>query len=414
MNYEDIFDKLMYFKPFINKTIVLSHLKIMGKYPDFNSVYSKNRQDDENLDPVKNVCMTLVLGLQTGAISLVDLDELLFLLIEDKLFTSFLFNLEDSNQISKSEASIQSTLNEWGVPKEKNILKGLSQKETFEKFVIAGHRTNQCDSIRLLLLDKNLITLKEKNKEPELAVYATLIEIDFRRNLLHVRLKDVDKIESSQIGVRTLEGRIERTLKFLDSLQPFFSYKRLSNFRASLFRLEEHLLQPKREAAHKELTKFQQHIDNFSSLIDSNFPTNHENGVTTQTYVSNTVLAIISSSLDLSQIGDVVGIKFRNQRDESTTSFAEVAISDKGFKCISTDKLYWSNLATLLEQRKIEFLKIGTLVPSGFVDVNLEFRIETANIKLNQSSKGTPSEGDKRPTDEKYSDFVDYLLPFIR
>lgn len=203
-------------------------------------------------------------------------------------------------------------------------------------------------------------------------------------------------------------------MKFLDSLQPFFSYKRLSNFRASLFRLEEHLLQPKREAAHKELTKFQQHIDNFSSLIDSNFPTNHENGVTTQTYVSNTVLAIISSSLDLSQIGDVVGIKFRNQRDESTTSFAEVAISDKGFKCISTDKLYWSNLATLLEQRKIEFLKIGTLVPSGFVDVNLEFRIETANIKLNQSSKGTPSEGDKRPTDEKYSDFVDYLLPFIR
>ncbi|MEK5260237.1 hypothetical protein MKY75_13600 [Paenibacillus sp. FSL L8-0663] len=414
MNYDDIFDNLMYFKPYINKSSIQNHLQLMSKYPDFHQVYFKNRQENDNLDTVKNVCMTLTSGLKEEKISENDLDELLFLSIEDKLFNSFLYNLENTNINFRDINSLYKVLESWGTPQENKILNGLASNPTFEKFVISGFRINGTDSIRLLLFDKELVELKEKNKDTEFAVYATLIEFDFRRNLLHIRLRDVDNIQNKSVDVRTMEGRVERTLRFISNLTPSIGYKKISYFRDSLFLLEEHVLQPKRDVAYSKLMDFQDHIDNFSALIDSNFPTQHENNVTTSNYVANTVLAIIASSLDLSQLGDVVGIKFRNQRTEDTNSFAEVAISDKAFKCISTDKLYWSNLSTLLEQRKIEFLKIGTSLDLGFVDVNLELKLGTANVKLNQSSKGNPIEGNKQPSDEKYIDFIDYLLPFIK
>lgn len=414
MNQNDVFESLMYFKPFLKHNLVQEHLRIMGKYPDFKNDYSKNRQENDNIDVVENICMTLAFGLKSSKLNESDLDELLFLLIEDRLFDSFLYKLDATSIVPTDPGSIKNALSKWGAPEENVILKGLTKKATAENFVIVGYRINESDSFRILLLDKNLINIKEKNKEPEPAVYATLIEFDFKRELIHIRIKDVDKIESSAAEVRTQEGRIERTLKFIDSLKPTVSYKKIKNFRSSLFNLEEYVLQPKRAVALSRLIDFQPHINEFSKLIDSKFPTEHENGVTTSDYISNTVLAIISSSLNLEQLGDVVGIKFRNQRTEDTSSFAEVSISDKGFKCISTDKLYWSNLATLLEQRKIEFLKIGTVLPSGFVDVNLELKIDTAHIRLNLSSKGKPDEGNKRPTDEKYADFIDYFLPFIQ
>ncbi|MNW37051.1 hypothetical protein D3C74_140820 [compost metagenome] len=414
MNKNDVFESLMYFKPFLKQNLVQEHLRIMGKYPDFRNDYSKNRQDNENIDVIENICMTLSAGLGANKLNEEDLDELLFLLIEDRLFDSFLYKLEDTSILPADPGSIKSVLKKWGAPEQNIILKGLSQKATAENYVIAGYRINQSDSFRILLLDKNLITLRGKGEEPEFAVYATLVEFDFRRKLIHIRIKDVDKIENSATEIRTQEGRIERTLKFIDSLTPSVTYKEITKFRSSLFNLEEHLLQPKRAVARSRLVDFQPHISEFSRLIDSEFPTQHENDVTTTDYISNTVLAIISSSLNLEELGDVVGIKFRNQRTEDTSSFAEVSISDKGFKCISTDKLYWSNLATLLEQRKIEFLKIGTVLPSGFVDVNLELKIKTAYIRLNLSSKGQSDEGSKRPTDEKYADFIDYLLPFIQ
>ncbi|SDF05155.1 hypothetical protein SAMN04488542_10573 [Fontibacillus panacisegetis] len=414
MNQNDVFDSLMYFKPFLKYNLVQDHLRIMGKYPDFKNDYSKNRQDNENIDVVENICMTLAAGLETTKLNGKDLDELLFLLIEDRLFDSFLYKLDATSIVPNDPGSIKNALKKWGAPEQNVILEGLAQKATVENFVIVGYRINESDSFRILLLDKNLITIKEKNKDPEYVVYATLIEFDFKRDLIHIRIKDVDKIESSATEVRTQEGRIERTLKFIDSLKPTVSYKKISNFRTSLFNLEEHVLQPKRDTARSKLVHFQPHINDFSNLIDSKFPTEHENDVTTSDYISNTVLAIISSSLNLEQLGDVVGIKFRNQRTEDNSSFAEVSISDKGFKCISTDKLYWSNLATLLEQRKIEFLKIGTVIPSGFIDANLELKIDTAHIRLNLSSRGKPDDGKKRPSDEKYNDFVDYLLPFIQ
>lgn len=97
MNYDDIFDNLMYFKPYINKSSIQNHLQLMSKYPDFHQVYFKNRQENDNLDTVKNVCMTLTSGLKEEKISENDLDELLFLSIEDKLFNSFLYNLENTN-----------------------------------------------------------------------------------------------------------------------------------------------------------------------------------------------------------------------------------------------------------------------------------------------------------------------------
>ncbi|OPG98631.1 hypothetical protein B2I21_09840 [Chryseobacterium mucoviscidosis] len=413
MDFTEMFETLKYFKPYITRTAVESHLSNMQEFNEFSKAYEQNRQEDEKIDTLSNVCKSLVHGIQNELLSEEKLDELLFRLIEDKLFLSFLYRLEDQGFVPEDSASLPVVLKKWGFPEINKILRGLTSNPVSENFVPCGYRETS-DSIRILIMDKKLTQVKEKDKEAYPAVYTTLIEFDFRRKLVHIRLRDIDNITNPDLDVRTMEGRINRTLRFIESLNPTIYLSKISNFRESLFKLEEKLLLPKRLEAEKKIDSFKEEIDVFSALIDSKFNPTHENNVTTTKYISNTLLALISSTLNLSIAGDVVGIKFRNKREEDASSFAEVSISDKGFKCISTDKLYWSNLSTLLEQSKIEFLKIGTSLESGFVDVNLEVRLDTASIKLNQNSKGRPEDGNKQPTDEKYSDFIDYLLPYIR
>ncbi|ETT33285.1 hypothetical protein [Paenibacillus sp. FSL R5-808] len=413
MDSKKMFETLKYFKPYLTRTSVESQLKQMVIYPEFKRVYEQNRQEDENLDVLSNICKTLVYGVENNLLTEEKLDELLFRLIEDKLLLSFLYRLDGQDFLPEDTNALPSVLTKWGFPKSNKILKGITLNPGTENFVPCGYRTNDSDSIRILIMDKKLTEVKEKDKEAYNTVFTTLIEFDFRRKLLHIRLRDIDNITNSDRDVSTMEGRINRTLRYIESLAPSISFRKITSFRESLFKLEENILIPKRLEADKKIDSFRVEIENFTSLIDSKFNPSHENDVTTADYISNTLLALISSSLDLSTIGDVVGIKFRNRREEDESSFAEVSISDKGFKCISTDKLYWSNLSTLLEQGKIEFLKISTVLPSGFVDANLEVRLETATVKLNQNSKGKPEEGKKQPTDEKYYDFIEYLLPFI-
>lgn len=412
MDYTEMFDTLKYFKPYFTRSAVESHLEYMHVFDEFSTVYEQNRHDDENLDVLSNICKTLVHGVENGSLSEDQLDELLFLLIEDKLFLSFLYRLDDQGFVPDDMPARPTVLSRWGFPTTNKILKGLASNAIFEDFVPCGYRSNG-DSIRILIMDKELTQVREQGKDAYFTVYTTLIEFDFRRQLIHIRLRDIDNITNPDVDVRTMEGRINRTLRFIDNLTPSITYRKINSFRQSLFKLEEQLLLPKRVTANERIDSFKSEIDDFSSLVNSKFNPTHENDVTTNDYISNTLLALISSSLNLSTAGDVVGIKFRNKREEDSSSFAEVSISDKSFKCISTDKLYWSNLSTLLEQGEIEFLKIGKKLDSGFVDVNLEVRLETANVKLNQSSKGKPEEGNKKPTDEKYSEFIDYLLPFI-
>lgn len=410
----DIFKHLMYFKPYFKRNQVEEHLRIIDTYPNFKTVYSQLRHEHNDLDTADIICKTLASGIESNEITHQQLDDLLFLLIEDRLFDVYLYNLDKAEFNINDHKAVNLILQKWGAPIENNILLGITQKTVFEDFVIAGYRYNGSDSITLLLIDKDIIPVREKNKEAEQIVYASLIEFDFHNKLVHIRIKDMDHFETSKTEVRTIEGRIARTKKFIESLSPHVTISNVKNFKKSLFILEESLLQPKRDLAQSKLLEFQKEIDSFASLVDTTFNIKHSTDVNTSTYLSNTLLALISSSLNLEEIGDVVGIKFRNERDNEHSSYAEVSISDRGFKCISTDKLYWSNLTTLLEQKKIEFLKIGTNVESGFVDVNLDVCQETAHIKLNLTSKNPNDELSKRPTDEKYHDFIKYLIPFIR
>ncbi len=60
----------------------------------------------------------------------------------------------------------------------------------------------------------------------------------------------------------------------------------------------------------------------------------------------------------------------------------------------------------------VEFLKIAKTFESGVVVANLEFSLDTANIRLLQRSSYDNAEH-KKPTQEKYDDLISYLQYFL-
>lgn len=73
---------------------------------------------------------------------------------------------------------------------------------------------------------------------------------------------------------------------------------------------------------------------------------------------------------------------------------------------------YWLNLPVLQNQKKVEFLKIAKRFENGLVIANLEFSLDTCNIKLLQ--RGDPEDRTKRkPSQEKYDDLINYIMNFL-
>lgn len=126
------------------------------------------------------------------------------------------------------------------------------------------------------------------------------------------------------------------------------------------------------------------------------------------------MLSIISKSLGSNEQGDIAGIKFRNKHGEGKENYAEVSIIEKDFKCISTDELYWINLSVLLNQKEIEFLKIGKQFNAGMVIFNLTASLSTINVKLMQRSSHPDSELERQPTDQKYDEVVEFVNMFLK
>ncbi|MGR6008446.1 hypothetical protein ACT7CZ_06815 [Bacillus cereus] len=103
-----------------------------------------------------------------------------------------------------------------------------------------------------MLLDSKRITVRSKNSDAKEIIYPTFVEIDFRRALLHIRVRDVDNIIDESEEFSTMSGRIDNTLKYLGYFQPEIHYETFDNFRKNLFELEEHLLKDKRNLAQEK------------------------------------------------------------------------------------------------------------------------------------------------------------------
>ncbi|SDN45960.1 hypothetical protein SAMN04488137_4526 [Fictibacillus solisalsi] len=414
---ENSLKNLMFFYPYLGKSVVISKLNdYIKKFPNFNQIYTEIRKENKDEDVPTVVAKTLIFGVEENIINDTDLDELLFLLLEDSLLNSFLYKLDKSLYVQNDSSFSQHLLKAWGVPSENKILSNVNTTGTSD-FIICGFRESKTndtlESLRILLIDRKAVDVYFKNDENKQIVFPTIIEFDLRRSLLHIRLKDVDNIVDNQEKFSTMSGRINNTLNFIDSLYPEIHYSNIKNFRSSLYLLEENLLQEKRDQAYRKLKDFEKEISNFTNLVTDKFnpPTNLD--ITPKEYISNGVLSVISTTLNNSELGDVVGIKFRNSKEDNDQKYAEITISDKGFNCISTNNLYWLNLPVLQSRQAVEFLKIVKSLPSGLVIVNLDFSLDTANVRLMQRSKHEDVEN-KKPNQEKYDDTIDFLNFFIK
>ncbi|MFC7319831.1 hypothetical protein [Halobacillus campisalis] len=416
----DQLENLMLFYPYLKKGEVADKLTFMQRFSDFNEFYSKIREENEDDETSQLVAKTLNQGLNEKKLSIEELDDLLFLLLEDSLFNSYIFALEPDNLDTSSPEKVNSLFNSWDLPENNELLNNINREGYSKDFIICGYRLqsntqdkNNIESIRILVFDKATVELSDKNGESKESVYPTIIEVDFSRRLLHIRLKDVDNIINAEDKIRTMSGRIENTLRYIDSFTPHIIYSKFERFRSSLFKLEENLLQEKRDLAFKKLKEFDNEINEFSESVTQKFNPPSDMDISVKKYISNGVLSVIATTLNDSTVGDVVGIKFRNnQEDESDRKYAEITISDKGFNCISTNNLYWLNLPVLQNRKMVEFLKIIKSMETGFVVANLEFSIDTANIRLLQRSSYENAEH-KKPTQEKYDDFINYLCDFL-
>ncbi|CAF1811845.1 MULTISPECIES: hypothetical protein [Bacillus subtilis group] len=410
---KDIFSDLKLFYPYLRKGLVLQKLEFINKFPEFNKCYSDVLLNSDKEEIAIKVAKTLVKGIEEGFLTEIDLDELLFLLIEDTLFNSYLYKLQSDNIICNNEEDFNGLLKNWGVPIDNKILSNV-YNEAERDFVICGYRRYDFDCIRLLLLDKRPVKMYRQDDDDLYAAYPTIIDIDFRRSLLHIRIKDVDHIESNSKEVNTFKGRIENTLDFLSGFNPKIHYKEIDNVRKSLFLIEENLLKGQREKAQKKLVDFEQEIDSFVGRINEEFGPIPEEGISSKAHISTSVLSIISKSLGSNEQGDIAGIKFRNKHGEGKENYAEVSIIEKDFKCISTDELYWINLSVLLNQKEIEFLKIGKQFNAGMVIFNLTASLSTINVKLMQRSSHPDSELERQPTDQKYDEVVEFVNMFLK
>lgn len=411
--YESLLEKLLLFYPYLKKGHTEEKLNnYIQKFHNFNKVYREIKDKNPDEDYRYVVAKTLIFGLQQEEIDEFDLDNLLFLLLEDSLFNAYLFKLKD---VTRKLSTAKNLLDSWKIPRDRKILNNVDKKHPHD-FVICGYRAEETEgaieTLRLLLLDSKRITVRSKNSDAKEIIYPTFVEIDFRRALLHVRVRDVDNIIDESEEFSTMSGRIDNTLKFLDYFQPEIHYEKFDHFRKNLFELEEHLLKDKRNLAQEKLYTFSSEVDHFTDLVCKKF-TPPKAEITPEKHIQNGVLSIIATTLNANELGDIFGIKFRNGKKDNDQKYAEITIRDNGYKCISSNNLYWLNLPVLQNKKAIELLQIVKTLDNGTVIANLEFSLDTANIKLHQ--KGSKEfNGDHKPSQEKYDDFINFILDFIK
>ncbi|SDM30965.1 hypothetical protein SAMN05428961_11359 [Paenibacillus sp. OK060] len=425
MKRKELVENLMYFQQYIGKERIKKHLKsagysVEGKFEDFEEVYNTIRSkapESQKSDSKLMTCEALAFGVEKNKITESELDELLFRVLEDSLLNAYLYEIESHDIVLSDLGSIDEVLKSWLVPQNKSIVGNISKDARGLDFVICSYRLYETDgkleTIRLLLLDKELVPFGGKNKEEVMVAYPTLIDFDFRRNLVHIRLKDVNNLETDVEEVGTMSKRVERTQDFISSFTPQIEMSYISGFGRYLYKIEEDILSEKRRLAEEKLQSFDGLIEDFVQEIAAGLDGPVKGSINAKQYISYGVLTTIASTLPNNEQGDVVGIRFRSTRKEGTKEFTEVRISDNGYKCISTHDPYWLNLPILQDEKKVESMKLAKKLSSGYRIAKFEFSLDTANVRLLQRNEHPDKEYHKQPTDEDYSEMIEYLVSFM-
>ncbi|EFS0529610.1 hypothetical protein H2O84_002976 [Listeria monocytogenes] len=411
---ESVYEKLILFRPFIKIRKIqdsLTQIRINKEeqsvlketFKTYNQVFREN-----NTNPAEYASMSLAAMVKNESLKLEQIDEILFILVEDSLFNAYVYKL--SNEQLKINGQ---RLVNWKLPNNNKILDNIGGKSS-KDFIICGYRLiensqGSVESLRMTMIDSRQHQIYDKDKDTTYdIVYPTIVEFDFRRQLLHIRTQEIDNFINADERFSTMSGRIKNTLDFIDSFQKPISYKKISNFKEILFDIEENLLIEVREKIDKELDSFKEPVETFCDAIEKRY-TNRDDTISTLDYVKTSIQTIIAMNIDRNPLGDIVGIRFRNNVEDKN-QYSEITILDKRNHCISSDNLYWLNLAVLLDVKSVEFLKLILFIENQTSIVNLEFSFETGNIKL---LKNTAGEDGAMPNQIKYDSVLNELSQFF-
>lgn len=411
---ENVYEKLILFRPFIKiRKLQDSIAQLANNKKEQNSLkkafttYNQVFREKKN-DPSEYASMSLAAMVENGSLTLEQIDEILFIIVEDSLFNAYIYKLSNEQLETNGQR-----LKNWKLPPNNKILDNIGGKSN-KDFIICGYRLTEsspgiADSLRLTMIDSRQHQIYDKNEDSTYdIVYPTIVEFDFRRQLLHIRTQEIENFKNTDERFSTMSGRIKNTLDFIDSFQKPLRYKKISNFKEILFDIEENLLKEVRENIDKDLKSFKEPVESFCNAIEKRY-TNRNGNISTLDYVKTSIQTIIAMNIDRNPLGDIVGIRFRNNV-ENKNQYSEITILDKRNHCISTDNLYWLNLAVLLDVKSVEFLKLILFIDNQTSIVNLDFSFNTGNIKL---LKNTAGEDGAMPNQIKYDSVLNELSKFI-
>ncbi|MBS9367232.1 hypothetical protein JL732_10000 [Listeria welshimeri] len=410
---EKVYEKLILLRPFIKINKVQDAFKQIANkdeesmlkktFTTYNRVFREKKSASSEY-----ASMSLAAMVENANLTLEQIDEIIFFIAEDSLFNSYIYKLSNEELETNGQRLI-----DWKLPINNKILNNIGKKSN-KDFIICGYRLTESsseivDSLRLIIIDSQQHQIYNKNENKTYnIVYPTIVEFDFRRQLLHIRTKEIENFINTDERFRTMSGRIKNTLDFIDSFQKPIKYKKISNFKEILFDIEENLLKEVRKKIDKDLKSFNKPVKFFCNAIDKKFP-KRDDTIPTADYVKTSIQTIIAMNIPRNPLGDIVGIRFRNNA-ERKNQYSEITILDKQNHCISTDNLYWLNLAVLLDVKSVEFLKLILFIDNQSSIVNLDFSLETGNVKL---LKNTPGQDGVMPNQIKYDSILNELSKFF-
>lgn len=409
---KQLYDKIILFRPFIkinkvndsfNQLRSIDTSLVKKTFKSFNQEFRKN-----NTNASEYASQSLAALVMNDILTLEQIDEVLFTLIEESLFNSYIYRLVEEGSETNGKR-----LDDWQLPKTNKILDNIGIQSN-KDFIICGYRLvesspGMVETLRLLAIDNQKLQIYEKKVDVAYEIiYPTLIEYDFRRKLLHIRTQEIENITNNDSKLSTKKGRNENTLEFISSFKNPIQYEPISNFKEKLFNLEESILESIRIKIDHELDNFKEPLNTFCKAIDNKY-TVRADDIPTVNYVKTSIQTIIAMNTERNPLGQIVGIRFRNSTSEES-QYSEITILDKQNKCISMDNLYWLNLAVLLDVKSIEFLKLVLYIDQLSSVVNLDFSLDTGNIKLIKNKVG---EDGTMPTQQKYDLVLNELMPYI-
>ncbi|HHQ1180092.1 TPA: hypothetical protein ACSLAI_002743, partial [Listeria innocua] len=409
---ERIYKNIVLFSPFIKIGKIQDAFKQIStkkeeEYSLKNTLKEYNRKfREKNNKSYDYASKSLAAMVKNEILTIEQIDEILFIITEDSLFNSYIYKLSSEQLKTNGERLIN-----WKLPNTIEILEniGISTKKDFK---VCGYKLVEgtpgtVESLRLLLIDSQILQRYDKEEDETYNfIFPTLVEYDFRRQLLHIRTQEINNIINTEDKFRTASGRIKNTLTFIDSFKNPIKYKHVSNFKEKLFNIEENLLKEVRNKVNKELDSFKEPINVFCKSIDAKYKNKSEN-ISTADYVKTSIQTIIAMNIVRNPLGDITSIKFRNKSTDDESSYSEVSIRDKKNHCISVDNLYWLNLAVLLDVKSVESMKLVLYKDNLTSLVNLDYSLGTGNIKL---LKNTAGEDGTMPSQVKYDSVLDELV----